>query len=197
MKLIRKITGCMFAASLLLSSQVFAIPMLNFTPASQTVNLGDQATVNVGLSGLSNEYVGAFDFNVSWDSSLLSLDSSSFDIFLDGPGDSISGVDSSTAGTVNMFEVSLGALINQDGSSDINLFSLTFNTLGLGTSALSFSAGIDPFFDFLGDDLGFALPTDISGGSIEIVDAPEPGVIWLLSAGLILLGFSQHRFLQR
>jgi len=196
MKLIKKMGECLLAASLLLSSGAFAVPTLQFTPSSQTVELGEQATLNIGVSGLSNEYVGTYDFDVNWDSSLLSLNSISFDTFLDGPLDSISSFDNSSAGTVNVFEVSLGALSNQNGSGSINLFSLTFDTLALGVSLLDFSAGIDPFFGFLGDDLGFSLTPSLSNGSITIIEpsnVPEPSTLLLLSAGLILTGLSARR----
>ena len=52
--------------------------ILSFTPNAQTVLLSEQASVNIVATNLQNEYVGAFDFDVSWDNSILSLASVSF-----------------------------------------------------------------------------------------------------------------------
>ena len=54
----------------------------------------------------------------------------------------------------------------------------------------------NPFFDFLGDDLGFALTPTLSDGSITIIEptnVPEPSTLLLLSAGLIIAGLSARR----
>ncbi len=196
MKCYKGIISSLLAASFLFSSGVFAVPTLNFTLAAQTVELGDQATVNVGVSGLTNEYVEAYNFNVNWDSSILSLDSVTFGSFLGGP---LSSNSSSTpmSDSVNVSEISLGPLGGQDGFSNINLFSLTFNTLSIGTSLLSFSGGTGSWMDFRGNDLGSAL--NLSSGSINVIEStsvPGPGSLWLLGIGLVVMGVSRHRRLQ-
>lgn len=171
--------------------------MLSFVPSDQTVQLGDQATVDVMVTDLTEQYVGEYDFFVSWDDSLLALTTVDFDIFLDGPVDSFQYVDSSASGTVNVAELSLSGLFNQDGASDFRLFSLTFDTLNVGTSLLSFTGniGLDPN-SYLGDGWGSVFQTDVSTGSITIeqrtTTVPEPSTLMLfLTAGL--LGFGANR----
>ena len=187
-------------ALLLLTNQAYAVPVLTFTPNTQTVALGNQATVTIGVSGLSNEFVGAYDFSVNWDSSILSLSSVDFGNFLDGPNSSTTSVIAST-GSVNVAEVSLGLLVNQDGFSDIELFTLTYDTLGLGDSFLDFTAGIEPNFGFLGDELGQELAVNTSQSLITVMETTsvsEPGLIWLMSLGLTgLLGFRRMETIWR
>ncbi|MCI0506747.1 MAG: cohesin domain-containing protein [Gammaproteobacteria bacterium] len=172
-------------------SSAFAVT-LSFVPANQTVQLGDQATVDVMVTGLVEQYVGTYDFNVSWDASLLSLTNVDFDIYLDSPF-SFQSVDASTAGSVNVAELSFDGLFNQDGSSDFRLFSLTFDTLDAGTSLLNFTGNIggDPTA-FLGDAFGSLLQTDAGLGSITIertAGVPEPSsLLLLMTAGMFMFG---------
>jgi len=183
------------SVAVLSSGPALALPILTFAPLNQTVNLGDTASVDVMVTGLTGEFVGSYDFNVSWDAALLSLDSLSFGDALDGPLDSLSGFVNGT-GSVNAFEVSLGLLSNQDGLSDFRLFTLSFDTLAVGTSALNFIGGIIPT-GLLGDELGELLPTEVIAGSITInegsVSVPEPGTLALFAIGLGLAGALKRR----
>lgn len=174
---------CATAILPLAGTPALAIPILSFSPLNQTVDLGDTASVDVMVSGLSGEYVGSYNFSVSWDASLLSLQSLVFGNGLDGPLDSISGSLAGT-GSVNAFEVSLGLLLNQDGNSPFKLFTLGFNTLGTGTSALGLVGNIGPGNGFLGDELGELIATETAPGSITInprtTPVSEPGSLLML-----------------
>ena len=174
-----------------------ATPTLTFAPLNQSVALGSQLSVDVLVTGLSNDFVGDFDFFVEWDASLLFLDSLIFgDALDDGLGLSLQDVDSSTMGTVNVAELSYGALTNQDGFFDLTLFTLTFDTLGLGTSILDFLGNIggDPSLA-LGDGIGGSYQTGFDMGSITITSAsvPEPGQMALLVVGLIGVAFARKK----
>jgi hypothetical protein len=172
------------------AGRALAMPTLEFVPSAQTVNLGDQTTVDINVTGLSGEFVGAFDFDVNWDSSLLSLASVDFGTSLGGPVDSAQSnplTDSSNptfglAGTANVAEVSFADLSTlQTGTDPFSLFSLTFESLAAGTSSLAFSPGL--FGGFLGDDLGFSLLTDASATGAITVD-PIPAAVYLFLSGL-------------
>lgn len=197
MKLIEKLLAiAALSLAALSSAPALAAPILTFAPSSQTVDLGDIATVDVMVTNLTGEFVGTYDFNVNWDASLLSLQSLTFGDALDGPLDSIAGF-LGGSGSVNAFEVSLGALANQDGLSDFRLFTLAFNTLALGTSALSFTSGIIPS-GLLGDELGQLLAVSTTEGSITIqgqpdMAVPEPGTLGLMALGVGFIGMLRRR----
>ena len=79
-----------------------ATPTLAFAPLNQL-------SVDVLVTGLSNDFVGDFDFFVEWDASLSFLDSLIFgDALDDGLGLSLQNIDSSTMGAVNVVELSFG-----------------------------------------------------------------------------------------
>ena len=183
-----------------------SIVSLEFAPAAQTVNLGAQATVDINVTDLSGELIGAFDFDVLWDSSLLSLASADFGPSLGGgpfdsfqsdplsdPGNPTFGV----PGVANMSELSLLFDFTglQNGIDPVTLFSLTFDTLDTGTSSLTFAPGF--FGDYLVDDFGLTLITDANTtGSITIERSSviaEPGVLTLMALGLLLPGFMRRR----
>lgn len=193
---LKKFSALWAVCLLMASAPALAIPTLVFQPANQTVDLGSDAAVDVFVTGLSGELVGSYDFSVAWDSALLGLDSVSFG---SGLSPSISDFVPGT-GNVNVFEVGLGAL-PQDGLSSFRLFTLVFDTLGVGTSALSFIGNIAPDLGFLGDDLGNLLATDTQAGSITIrpgsTPVPEPAMLSMLLVGLGAFGALRTRRLQK
>jgi hypothetical protein len=160
------------------------------------VTLGSQAVVSLDITGLGSgaaPSVGAFDIDLSFDSSILALSS----VVLGDPalGDqldlfSLGSILAATpgAGTVNVFEISL------DFADDLNLLqadaftlaTFTFDTLAAGSSALGLS------LNALGDADGLPLEATLTGGSIDVAappptSVPEPSA-WatyvLLLAGL-------------
>jgi hypothetical protein len=120
---------------------------ITFSPSAQSVSLGDSASVDVVVSNLDQPpYLGDFDLTVSFDSTILSLPNSAnvtFGSLLGDPvAEAISG-ESDGTGSVEFFEVSLLSPTDlaalQNGSSAFTIATLTFGTIGAGTSALSFS----------------------------------------------------------
>ena len=181
-----------------LGSTPVAASSLNFVPSNQTVFPGSQATVDVFFSDPGGTLVGAFDLFVNYDPNILTFDSGNlaFGSSLGGPVNSFPSVSEPQAGNINVAELSFVSDLTslQDGTSDLFLFSVTFDTGPIGISPLTFSGGIDPNFDFLGDESGIAIALDSIGtGSVNVV--PIPGAIWLLGSALVgLLGFRIKRW---
>ena len=169
---------------------------LNFLPASQTINLGEQATVDVVVAAPSGNLIGAYDFFVNYDPAVISFSGLTFGTGLGGPADSLQDVLEDPTGSVNVAELSLVSDLSglQDGTSDLLLFSMTFTPVNFGTSTLMFSENILGIAGgFLGDAVGLPIELDSLGtGSITVV--PVPASIWLLGSALVgLLPFWSYR----
>lgn len=186
---------------LALTCGVTQAAVVSFSPRFQTVELGDQAQVDIIVSDTGGAYVGAYDFFVDFDATILALSAVDLGTGLGGPLDSLSSVTSSS-GRINVSEVSLlfdlGAV--QSGADPFVLFTLTFQTRATGVAALDFRENIlGVVGGFLGDDLGRALDVSRSdSGSITVItppptggEAPEPGSLAL--AGLALLAAARAR----
>jgi len=181
--------GITLSLLLITSQSVFATVILNFTPNTQTVLLSGQASVNITASNLQNEYVGAFDFNVGWDTSILSLSSVSFGSALGGGFLSFQSENTNNGlGTSSLAESSFLSNLTtlQTGVDDIILATLVFNTLNVGQSVLSLTGNILGG-GFLGDESGNLLAANANTGLINVVSVPEPKTLFLLGVGFLAL----------
>lgn len=192
-----KIFGIFVLAShLAFEAQTAKAISLEFVPSSQTVAIGDPVTVDVFAANPGGTLIGAYDFFVNYESSVLTLNSIVFGSALGGPLDSLQDDAESPAGTVNLSELSFLTDLTplQNGADNVLLFTMVFDTDMLGTSALTFSENIAGVADgFLGDENGQAIMLDSVGtGAINVV--PVPGAIWLMGSGLLALyGFKNRR----
>lgn len=190
----KKAMAMVLLAGMMVAGTSQAVPMVAVVPSASNVTVGDQTSVDVVVSGLNDEYVGAYDLTLEWDSGLLVLQGVAFDVFLDGPADSLTDVVAGP-GTVNVFEVSLAGLLNQTGSGSFRLFSLTFNALAAGTASLGFSSNA---VQLLGDADGVGY-TDVAMSSARFTieprgaSVPEPGSLALMLAGLAALAGRSSR----
>ena len=163
-----------------------AAPILSFSPSAQSVPLGSLASVDVVVSGLEQgETLGGFDFVLFWDSSILSLNSSSFGAALGGA--TINAV-VPAVGSVNAASVSLedpATLLLLQSGGPFTVFTAVFNTLSVGTSSLTF--GPSPFVFSDGEGIDIAGVTG-TAGSITVTDGeipvPEPGTMLMMATGL-------------
>ena len=169
---------------------------LSFLPISQTVTLGQSTQVAIQISELGLENapsLGSFDFNVNFDSSILSFNRVSFgdpiledQLDLEGFIPPDSGFINISDSIVNLFEVSFDSsdVLNEFQVDSFILGILTFDSEGLGSSSLSLSDVV------LGDANGSPLTANLGDDSIIIVNqmskvVTEPSPLFMFIALLI------------
>jgi len=159
---------------------------LSFVPPAQTVPIGQAVSVEVVISDLGDDEVGDFDLDVSFDAAILSPVDVLFGSFLGDPDPAAFETLTSFAflsGVVDFAEVSL--LLPTDlevlQSDSFTLATLVFDTVGGGTSLLSFTQVI------VDDAFAQPLALQTSSGEVSVMSVsavPEPGTLWLLGIGL-------------
>jgi len=186
--------------ALVLGSGTAAAVMLDFSPSVQSVELGQQAMVDVYVRDLSGNRIGAFDFNVEYDPSVLSLGAVDFAAGLGGSSGSFQSTTTPSSGQVNVAEFSYVFDLTpfQDGVSDLLLFSINFNALSTGVSTLTFSENVLGFTNgYLVDELGQSIGgVGVGTGQITVISpmmpVPAPSSIFLLVVGLLSLGLQRR-----
>ena len=192
-KLMKKVmvTSVLIAWSIFWASSAQAV-LLSFQPVSQNAQISDVVNVDVVVSGLGNGVapsLGDFDLDVSYDNSILNATGGSIGPFLGDPGlgEAIT-FSNLLPGVVDFGEVSLlfDFELNALQADTFTLATLTFDAIGVGTSALNFTKTI------MGDAFGQPLPVTTSSGEV-IVSAPTPATLVLLGVGLMGLAVSGSR----
>jgi hypothetical protein len=169
--------------------------VIYFSPAVQPGLTGDFVSMDLVISGLGDGVapsIGDWDFDISYDDLVLSVDGWSFsselgDIDLGEATDLSLG--DNFAGLLGLSVLSLlnPAELDVLQGGDVTLATLTFEVLDLGIGEFT-DVGID-FVFALGD--GFGDPLNVSGTRVgrisNAVGVPEPGAAILLLTGLVLL----------
>ncbi|MGH7392263.1 MAG: hypothetical protein ACREM3_22815 [Candidatus Rokuibacteriota bacterium] len=163
---------------------------LGFVPASQTAGVGESVSVDVVVSDLgagSAPSLGAFDLDVSFDPLILAPTSVTFGPFLGDEG-LVEALTSFTLlpGVVDLAEVSflLPAELDALQPASFTLATLFFDTLGVGTSPLTFAQAL------LDDAFAVRLDLAPDTGSVTVVataPVPFPGTLLLVGSGLVAL----------
>ena len=164
---------------------------VSLTPAAQTVNQGAVVAVGVSVSDLGPLGLGSYNFDLGFDGAILG-----FDHVVDAFGLGIAfGLDfTSSAGAFSVSDFSIedpqSLLVRQ--AAEVTLFTLYFNTVGVGTSALAFGSGI--LSDVNGDIVSF-LSNNASITVLDVVDVPvsAPGTLALLLAAGLAAALTRRR----
>ena len=122
---------------------------LGIEPVSQDVMLGGSAAVAITISGLGDPgapSLGVFDLDLAFDPSILAFNTATFGDPVLGDQLDLFGFGSLTevilgVGTVNLFELSFDFAVDLDTlqAGSFTLVTLSFDTVSLGSSALSAS----------------------------------------------------------
>jgi hypothetical protein len=169
---------------------------LSLSPALITAS-GSSFSVDLVIAGLGAAgapSVGAFDVDVAFDPGFLSFGGASFGAALGSiPGDALTSVLSS-AGLVDLAELSLLLPPQLDALQPADSFALatlSFNVLpsSLGATALSFGSSL------ISDAFGRALVVEsATGASVALAPAiPEPSAFLVFAVGLAALSRGSWR----
>jgi len=161
---------------------------IQLLPAASVVGVGDSFAIQVAISGLgpqgSPPSVGAFEVAVGFDPSQLGFEGASFGSLLgdpSNPAETFTDVNA-TAGLSDLAEVSLlsPAALDALQPDGFVLATLTFQSLGLGTSSLDLSKVV------VSDGFGQPLPIGSLSGA-EVSAVPEPAAFLSLATALIVV----------
>jgi len=160
--------------------------LIEIVPSTSNLDLGESLEISLQISSLGAfvpPSLGAFDVDLTFDSSILSFDSESYGdpVLGDQLGIFFPSITFTTPmpGVVNLFQLSLDFPDDLDSlqSSRFTLVTLMFETIAAGASPLSMDVNA------LSDSFGVSLGVDTLGAIVTVKDVravPEPSTPWLL-----------------
>ena len=170
-----------------------------FNPLSTDVSVSDTFDVDVNISGLGNEIVSAFGFNILYDANIVSASNISFNNQLNNgihffSLQSFSIDDSTHQGHINISEISFlpDSFLESIQLDNVTLATLSFTAIATGTSALDFS--FDLFQGVSGTGAHRLNLTESPGAvSVEAINIPEPPTAFLIIAAILALMMKSKR----
>lgn len=172
--------------------------LISLDPQPPKIHGIENIFVDINVSGLDTT-LGAFDLEINYDQNVFvpllvppaGFGSQLGDIFL---GEAIGGIDTSTPGTINLFEVSLLFDFELDALQGTPPIGFTLATLGF--FAFSPAAGVPSTLlstsnIVLSDALGNIILVDANPSARIFV--PEPTTLAIFGLGLAGLGFARRR----
>jgi general secretion pathway protein D len=162
--------------------------VLSVSPAYTNVTAGQTFSVDVQIFGVTDLY--AFQFDLGFDPTVLSVTSVTEGAFLQGGGPTlwIDPTIDNVAGTVTYVADALNGAVTGVGGYGI-LATISFAALTAGSSNISLYNGI-----LLDSQLFDTAIDQISNGRVVVTQVPEPSALVLLVAGLgAMVGFGKRR----
>lgn len=181
-----------FSVSILIVTAPVHAVTISFEPSAAIIQLHDTIEVDIVISDLINEDLAAFDFNVNFNDTILSIDSYMLHDHLGSiPVDAIDLSDMNfSPGVINLQELSLlfdFELLSQP--DEFTLARLSFTGIGTGSSDLVISGSSSQFFGATfveSSPLANDIFPNIETGNITVnAPIPEPSTIFLLGIGLL------------
>lgn len=154
---------------------------LSLEPPLQTITVGDPATYTLRISDIADP-VFFTDYTIAllFDSSILAFDSVNF----------ITGTGAADSSIPDFLLIDGFPLFNAPDVAPVDLASLTFTGISLGTSDLIIAAHVFSDLTDLNNPVFFEADS-VSDAQASVV--PEPGTLILLGAGLAGLAVWQRR----
>ena len=176
---------------------------LSFQLSSSPVDIGDTVTLSAVIGDLgdfASPSLGAFDFNIDFDPSLVALTASpiAFTTLLgdEGVGESVTGSSAGT-GSINLFALSFLTASELDAlqPSSFTLATLSFKALASDVNTFTFSSVL------LGDAVGDPLTATLGNSTLTVnpstppppppTGVPEPASVLLFGIGTAALGIAR------
>lgn len=159
---------------------------ISFQPENSVIAIGNSTDVDIVISDLGNQIapsLGAFDFNLNYDSSIVSFANIVFGTGLDIFGFGTSNGIVNNVNSLNIYEVSYDwdtDLIDYQLDTFV-LATVTFSAVSSGISAL------DLVVNDFADEAGNSMQVFSNSGSITVktVSVPETPVLLLFLTGLL------------
>lgn len=186
LRMLTRISGILLLAAWTGLSAHAAV--LSVNPAYTNVTAGQTFSVDVQIAGVTDLY--AFQFDLGFDPTVLSVTSVTEGAFLQGGGPTlwIDPTIDNLAGTITYAADALNGAAAGIGGYGI-LATISFATLAAGSSNISLYNGI-----LLDSQLFDTAIDQVSNGRVLVSQVPEPSVLALLVIGLGgMMGFAKRR----
>tara|TARA_R110002012_G_scaffold302230_1_gene503045 strand:+ start:1826 stop:2413 length:588 start_codon:yes stop_codon:yes gene_type:complete len=182
--------ACYALIALGLMAQSANAALITMTPSSQTIELGDTASIDVSISDFAtDQYLGVYDFEVAFNDSILSVSNIIFGTEL---GFSFQNDFSFGADLHVVLEASLedAQYLIDNQASEFLLFTIEFTGTNYGSSSVALD------YVLLGDQDGNEI-TDVDFSSARITvnnpnAVPEPSALGILFAGFAFIAMRKR-----